>query len=112
MNRTLLLAVVCGAAACALVGTASASIVGDPITVTVQNNDGVGTFSVTLQECTYDPATPRWTYDQQGARTVFSNDGRPLASFSGLSMFMANDPSISLGFALQGGSTPTLVTIS
>jgi hypothetical protein len=112
MKRTLLLTVVCGAAACALVGNASASIVGDPITVTVQNNDGVGTFSVTLSECSYDPATQRWTYDQSGARTVFSTDGHPLASFSGLSMFLASDPAISLGFSLQGGSTPTLVTIS
>jgi hypothetical protein len=112
MKRTLLLTVVCGAAACALVGHATASIVGDPISVTVQNGDGVGTFSVTLAECTYDAPSQQWYYIQQGARTVFSNDGRPLASFSGLTMFMQNDPAISLGFALQGGSTPTLVTIS
>jgi hypothetical protein len=111
MKRILFLAA-CGAALGALADHATAGIIGNPITVTVQNNDGVGTFSIQLSDCTWDPANQQWYYIQQGSRTVQSTSGQTLATFSGLTMFMQNDPSISLGFALQGGSTPTLVTIS
>jgi len=111
MNKALFLAV-CGGVVSTLVGAASADIIGNPITVTVQNDTGVGSFNVTLAECNYDAGSQQWVYLQQGSRTVMSGDGRPLATFSGLTMFMAHDPAISLGFALQAGSTPTLVTIS
>src|ERR1043166_2623809 len=111
MKRILLLTM-CGAALGALPGHAAAGIIGNPITVTVQNDSGVGTFSIALSDCTWDPGSQQWYYIQQGSRTVMSNDGRPLPTFNGLTMFMQDDPSISLGFALQGGSTPTLVTIA
>jgi MYXO-CTERM domain-containing protein len=110
MKRTQLLAL-CGAA-CAFASFASAGIIGNPITVTVQNDAGVASFSVSLSECTYDAPSRQWYYIQQGSRPVVTTDGRTLGTFSGLSMFMQDDPAISLGFAMQGGSTPTLVTIS
>src|SRR5262245_5728462 len=111
MNRIVLLAV-CGGALGVLAGPAAADIIGNPITVTVQNGDGVGSFDITLADCTYDPGGQQWIYIQQGTRTVMSDTGRTLATFSGLTMFMAHDPAISLGFALQAGGTPTLVSIS
>jgi MYXO-CTERM domain-containing protein len=113
MKRTLLL-MLCGAAGCVLADQASASIVGDPITVTLQNGSYSGSFSVTLAECTYDPSSHGYYYQQQGSRSVVSSvGGQVLGTFSGLSMFMLDDPNISLGFALQSASsTPTIVTIS
>jgi len=111
MNRALFLGV-CGGVLSVLAGAASADIIGNPITVTVQNDIGTGSFNVTLAECGYDAGSQQWFYIQQGPRIVLGGDGRTLATFSGLSMFMAHDPAISLGFALQASNTPTLVTIS
>jgi uncharacterized protein (TIGR03382 family) len=111
MNKVVFLAV-CGGALSVLAGQAAADIIGNPITVTVQNASGTGTFNVTLAECSYDANSQQWFYIQQGSRTVNDDNGRPIATFSGLNMFMAHDPAISLGFALQAAGTPTMVTIS
>jgi MYXO-CTERM domain-containing protein len=111
MNKVVFLAV-CGGALSVLTGQAAADIIGNPITVTVQNENGTGSFNVTLAECGYDANSQQWFYIQQGSRVVLGDSGRTIATFSGLSMFMAHDPAISLGFALQAGGTPTLVTIS
>lgn len=98
-------------AACAT--TASATIVGNPLTITAESSLGTASFTVRLQDGTYNPDTGDFSYSRSSPIVLMDDaSGRTIATFDSLNFSIIGDPQINLAFSAVAGNATTLFTIA
>jgi hypothetical protein len=87
---------------------AQATLINDPLTVTLQEGSDSGTFTMNV------PSNSPVVWNSSGPVNVFSSSHPSLllGSIDGLSISLDSDPNVSLGFAVTAGGADTTFTIS
>jgi MYXO-CTERM domain-containing protein len=98
-------------AACS--GASLASIVGDPLTITASSAQGTASFTVRLQDGTYNPDTGDFSYSRQSPIVlVDDSSGRTIGTVSTLNFSIIGDPQVNLAFSAVAGNASTLFTFA
>lgn len=96
----------------AAVFAAHADLTGDAFHVTASNSSGSAELSVPLEALQYDSDTNTWSWSLESPVELTNDEGDTIAWINGGNAFIAGDPAINFGFAVQAGSSDTTFTIS
>lgn len=96
----------------AAVFAAHADLSGDAFHVTATNDSGSASYSVPWSDMTYDSDTNTWSWSLESPVELTNDGGDTIAWINGGNAFVAGDPAVNFGFAVQAGSSDTTFSIN
>lgn len=96
----------------AAVFAAHADLSGDAFHITASNDSGSGEYSVPVEAMSYDADTNTWSWSLESPVELTNGEGDTIAWLNGGNAFVAGDPAVNFGFAVQAGGLDTFFTIT
>jgi len=86
---------------------ALADLEGNAFYITASNDDGTASYTVPLEELTYDGESNTYTWASTGPVDLEDDDGDIIATLTSANVFIDGDPAVNFGFAVQAGNSDT-----
>lgn len=96
----------------AAMAVANADLSGDAFSITASNSDGTASYSASLEDMEWDAESNTWTWSLGAPVELTDDEGDTIGWLNGGNAFIAGDPAINFGFAVQAGSSDTTFSIS